>query len=136
MAQQAFAGTLGRVLIPGTPNVQVAGLRQWDVTVAAPTYDASVLGDQWTERISGLKNWTGTLTGYYEVGADPNGQHYLWNAMIGSVYPLLVFESGDGSELIGQAVITQGAISSPVDNVATLTWTFEGNGSLNGPYYN
>ena len=135
MASLAIAGTKGRVFLPGTPNHQIAGLKQWDITVDAPTYDASVLGDIWVEVISGLKKWTGTLTGFYEINTDPNGQFVLWTMMINSTYPLIEFEAGDGSLFQGEVVVTQGKISDPVNNIMTLDWTFEGTGQLIGPFY-
>ncbi len=126
----AVAGTGGRVLLQGTPQVPIAGINAYTLVVAAENYDVSVFGDYWKEFIPGLRSWNGTLTGFYEVTTDTTGQAQLYNAILTGLQLVLELELGDGSYFWGLASITDGTVSNPVNNVAGLNWTYVGSGAL------
>ncbi len=127
----ALAGTFGSVYIPGTPLTPIASLRSWDMTITADNYDASVLGDTWREFVSGLKGWNGTMSGYYSLVTDPNGQGVLFNALTNNSSVVCVFQTVQGGgSLEGTVHLTQAQISDPVDNLITMNFTYVGTGSL------
>ena len=130
MATQALAGTGGRAYLGATPNVLILGIKQWDLTVQADNYDASVLGDVWYENVPGLKKWNGKLTGWYELVTDTTGQGALLSAILNGTQPYLELALADASYFYGQASITDGTMSNPVNNIVTLDWTFVGSGPL------
>jgi len=131
MAETALAGKGGTLYLPGTPTVPVANIRQWDLTVTADNYDASVLGDTWRHFVHGLQGWNGTITGYYDLVNDTTGQLVIFDALVGAGFVVLVMQtSPGGGQFEGTAVITQAAVSDPVDNLISLNFTFVGTGSL------
>lgn len=127
----ALAGTYGSVYIPGTPTVPITQIRSWALTVAKDNYDASVLGDEWREFIGGLKGWSGTLNGYYNLVADTTGQRLLMNAIVNNLTVVLVLSTkAGGGSFEGTANITQSNVSDPVDNLISIDFSFVGHGSL------
>lgn len=131
MAAIALAGTFGSVYIPGTPTVPIAELTTWDLTTTAGNYDASVLGDTWMEFVSGLKGWSGTLSGFYALTTDLTGQRLLYSTLInnGSVVLVMSTAPGGGS-FEGTAHIVSSAVSNPVNGLITINFAFQGTGSL------
>lgn len=131
MAAIALAGTFGSVYIPGTPTVPIAEIRSWTCTVTADNYDASVLGDTWREFVSGLKGWSGQLTGFYALTTDTTGQRVLMNALINNLNVVLVMQTAPGGGAFeGTAHMTQSATTGPVDNLITIEFSYVGTGSL------
>lgn len=129
--QQALAGTFGSVYIPGTPVVPVAEIRVWNLTVTAGNYDASVLGDTWMEFVSGLKGWSGTLTGFYALTTDLTGQRLLMSALVNNTSIVLQMQTAPGGGgFEGTAHVISSATSNPVDNLVTIDFAFQGTGSL------
>ena len=130
MAAIALAGTFGSVLLPGTPNTPIGGLRSWDLTIVADNYDASVLGDTWREYVSGLKGWSGNFVGYYALTTD-TAQSTVFTALTTNASLVVQFQTvAGGGFLEGTVHLTNGAISDPVDNLITLNFAFQGTGSL------
>ena len=130
MAAIALAGTFGSVLIPGTPNTPIGGLRSWDLTVTADNYDASVLGDTWREYVSGLKGWSGNLTGYYALTTD-TAQLSVFTALVNNTPLVVQFQTVQGGGFFeGTIHVTNSVVSDPVDNLITMTFAFQGTGSL------
>lgn len=127
----ALAGTFGSVYMPGTPTVPIAEIRQWSLTTTADNYDASVLGDTWREFVSGLKGWSGQLTGFYALVTDTTGQRLLYDALINNSSVVLIMQTAPGGGAFeGTAHLTQSNVSDPVDNLITIDFSFVGTGSL------
>jgi predicted secreted protein len=127
----ALAGTFGSFSIPGTPNSPVGGLNNWSITTTAGNYDASVLGDTWREFVSGLKGWSGSLTGFYGLVSDTNGQRVLYNALVNNLPIVGVFQTVQGGgSFEGTFHVITSAVSNPVDGLITITFDFQGTGSL------
>lgn len=129
----AFAGKGGSVYIPGTPNVPLASINTWAISVSADNYESSVLGDSWKEFVAGLRGWSGKITGFYNVVNDTTGQYQLYNALLTGASVVLQLTTGNqpGEGFFeGVANITQCDVSDPVNNVITIDFTFVGNGSL------
>lgn len=131
MAETALAGTGGSVFIPGTPDTPITYIHQWDLTVEAGLYDVSQLGDYWRHHITGLRQWSGRIQGFYNVVPDTTGQLLLYNACLSSGAVVLQMQTNPGGSFFdGLAYIHQMAISDPVDNVITVDFTFTGTGTL------
>lgn len=119
------------MFVPGTPNVPIASIQSWDLTIDAENYDATVLGDNWKEFIAGLRGWNGTINGFYNITNDPTGQQVLYDALLNGNGVVLQMQTAAGGGFFeGSANITQCAVSDPVNNLITLKFTFVGNGSL------
>jgi|SRR5579859_3124967 len=131
MAEVALAGKNGSVYLPGTPFNPIAQLRQWDITIDAGNYDASVLGDSWRHFVQGLRGWNGTMQGYYDLENDTNGQLVLYHGLVNAQTVVAVFQTAQGGGAFeGTVNITQISVSTPVDNLISMNFTFVGTGSL------
>jgi hypothetical protein len=127
----AISGTNGSVYLSGTPLTPLASITQWDCTVTGDNYAADVFGVTWHQFVIGIKGWSGTLTGYYDIPNDPNGQLVVWNALYESAPIVLNLQTIAGGGLLeGTAHITQAVLSVPVNNVITCNFSYVGNGSL------
>ncbi len=127
----ALAGTFGSVYLPSTPLAPIAELRSWSLNTTADNYDASVLGDTWREFVSGLKGWSGNMTGFYALTTDTNGQRVLYSALINNTSVVVVFQTAQGGgSFEGTVHLTSANVSAPVDNLITLDFSFVGTGSL------
>lgn len=128
---QALAGTFGSASLVGTPNAPIAELTTWGITTTAGNYDASVLGDTWSEFVSGLKGWSGSLQGFYSLTTDIAGQRVLYNALVNNlalVGYFLTVQGGGAFE--GTFHVISSAVSNPVNGLITIDFQFQGTGSL------
>lgn len=127
----ALAGKGGSLYIPGTPNVPIASIQSWDLSIDAENYDATVLGDDWKEFVAGLRGWNGSATGFYNIVTDTTGQRQLYNALLnGTTLALQMQTAAGGGMFEGLTNITNCAIADPVNGLITIKFTFVGNGSL------
>ena len=127
----AISGTQGSVYLPGTPFAPIASITQWDLTTTADNYAADVFGVFWHQFVRGIKGWSGTLTGFYDISNDPNGQLVLWNALYLSASVVLVLQTiAGGGSFEGTANVTLVAITTPVNNIITCNFSYVGQGSL------
>ncbi len=127
----AIAGTNGSVYLPGTPFAAIASITQWDLTVTGDNYNADVFGVTWHQFVKGIRGWSGTLTGWYDISNDPNGQQVLWDALYLSRDVVLVMQTvAGGGNFEGTAHVTQAAITTPVNNIISCNFSYVGQGSL------
>jgi len=128
-----FAGKGGSLYVPGTPNVPVASITNWSLSISADNYESTVLGDNWKQYIPGLRGWSGKATGFYNIVNDPTGQQALYNALLNGNSIAIQMQTGAvaGSGMWeGLTNITAVDVSDPVNNIVTIDFTFVGTGSL------
>lgn len=131
MPETALAGKGGTVYIPGTPVTPIADVHEWTLKIDAGNYDASVLGDSWRHFVPGLRGWSGSISGYYDVVLDTNGQQVLYNACLNSGTVVIVMQTvAGGGSFEGTVNITTMTITDPVDGLITLVFDYVGTGSL------
>lgn len=131
MAQTVFAGKDGSVIIPGTPNVAVAKLTNWTLTLQADNLEVTSLGDQWKSFIRGVAEWNGKLSGYFIADEDAS-QGAVMSALLTGTSLVLQLQEGQGRGYFeGQVNVTQQNVGNDVKNAQTVDWTFVGNGVLN-----
>lgn len=127
----AIAGTQGSVYLTGTPLTAVASITQWDLTVTVDNYNADVFGVTWHQFVLGIQGWSGTLTGFYDISNDPNGQKVVWDALYLRQSVVIVLQTiAGGGNFEGTVHVTQAAITTPVNNIITCNFSYVGQGSL------
>ena len=125
----AIAGKNGKVII-GTGTTKVVGIKNWSLELSLETLETTSLGDDWKNYISGLKEWTASAEGDFEVITDTTGQKLLSDAYLaGSTVEVKLFVDAT-NYFTGPAYINSLSIEDPVDDVVTISIEFTGNGAL------
>ena len=78
----AVAGKNGKVIIGESGNQKVAAIKNWSLELSLETLETTALGDDWKNYITGLKEWTASSEGDYEVPTDTQGQAALQEAYL------------------------------------------------------
>ena len=125
----AIAGKNGKVII-GTGTTKVVGIKNWSLELSLETLETTALGDDWKNSISGLKEWTASAEGDFEVTTDTTGQKLLSDAYLaGTTVEVKLFVDAT-NYYTGTAYINSLSIEDPVDDVVTISIEFTGNGAL------
>jgi hypothetical protein len=123
---------LGGLVFVATSSV--AQTRQWTATPTMQTLETTVQGDAFRTRRTGLTEWEGSFEALFDYG-DP-GQASLLNRYTqakpdGSVVGLTFVVSPDGPVVLGgAAVLTTLAITSPGQELVSVTANFQSHGLL------
>jgi hypothetical protein len=125
----ALAGKAGSVKINSTPVTTVALINSWNGTLSGAMYDQTSLGDNWTSDVAGLKSFTGSISGQWNVTTDA-GQTTLHNAVLnGATVGLNLFTNGtDAYE--GTFNIDSFATTDPVNGLVSFTANFRNFGQV------
>lgn len=124
----AIAGKNGKVSISATNKV--VGIKNWSLELSLETLETTALGDDWKNYISGLKEWTASSEGDYEVPTDKAGQQALQEAFLkGSTVTVQMYVDGT-NYYKGEAYISSLSIEDPVDDVVSISIEFTGTGAL------
>lgn len=125
----AIAGKNGKVII-GTGTTKVVGIKNWSLELSLETLETTALGDDWKNYISGLKEWTASAEGDFEVTTDTMGQKLLSDAYLaGTTVEVKLFVDAT-NYYTGTAYVNSLSIEDPVDDVVTISIEFTGNGAL------
>lgn len=126
----AIAGKNGKVAIGTDDPVTVVGIKNWSLELSLDTLETTALGDDWKNYITGLKEWTASSEGDYNVETDTQGQAALQEAFLrGETVDLKLFVD-DTHYYSGEAIINSLSIEDPVDDVVNISIEFTGNGEL------
>ena len=126
----AVAGKNGKVVIGDSSTEKVFGMKNWSLELSLETLETTALGDDWKNYITGLKEWTASSEGDYEVPTDTAGQKALQTAFLsGQVVKVKLYVDGS-NYYTGDAYIASLSIEDPVDDVVSISIEFTGNGPL------
>ena len=78
----AVAGKNGKVVVGSGAEEKVVGIKSWSLELSLETLETTALGDDWKNYIAGLKEWTASSEGDYEVPVDTEGQAALQDAFL------------------------------------------------------
>ena len=70
----AIAGKSGK-LMAGANNI--AEIKSWSLDLGLDTIDTTALGDDWKSFVAGLKEWSASAEGSWNVAVDAQGQKAL-----------------------------------------------------------
>lgn len=72
-----YSGRNARVTVnASTTEAIVAELSDWKITMSASEIDTTSFGDSWGKSDVGMKNWTGSVSGFFD-SSDTTGQDVL-----------------------------------------------------------
>ena len=126
----AVAGKNGTVVIGAEGSQKVVGIKNWSLELSLDTLETTALGDDWKNYITGLKEWSASSEGDYEVPVDTEGQAALQDAFLnGTTVTLKLFVDGK-NYYTGEAYINSLSIEDPVDDVVSISIECTGTGAL------
>lgn len=126
----AVAGKNGKLVIGTTGDKKVIGIKNWSLELSLDTLETTALGDDWKNYITGLKEWSASSEGDYEVPIDGQGQAALQYAFLhGSTITLKLYVD-DKNYYTGEAYINSLSIEDPVDDVVSISIECTGTGEL------
>lgn len=121
------AGKKGKVMIGANA---VTALNSWSLELGLDTLETTAFGDDWKNFIAGLKEWSASAEGAYNVHTDANGQAALQNAFLNGTEVDLKLYVNNTNYYGGQAIISSLSVEDPVDDVVSISIEFQGNGAL------
>ncbi len=126
----AVAGKNGKVVIGADATQKVVGIKNWSLELSLDTLETTALGDDWKNYITGLKEWSASSEGDYEVPVDEEGQAALQKAFLdGTTVTVKLYVDGK-NYYTGEAYINSLSIEDPVDDVVSISIEFTGTGAL------
>jgi len=126
----AIAGKSGKVTIGTDDPATVVGIKNWSLELSLDTLETTALGDEWKNFITGLKEWSASSEGDYEVGTDTNGQKALQDAYLSGDTVDIKLYVDDTHYYSGEAYINSLSVEDPVDDVINISIEFTGSGEL------
>ena len=125
----AIAGKAGKLAIGATPAT-VLSIKNWSLDLSIDTLETTALGDNWKDYITGLKEWTASAEGDYNVHTDTTGQEALQDAYLAGTEVTLKLYVDGTNYYTGTAVVASLSIEDPVDDVVSISFEFTGAGEL------
>ena len=120
----AVAGKNGKVVIGESATKKVVGIKNWSLELSLDTLETTALGDDWKNYITGLKEWSASSEGDYEVPVDADGQQALQDAFLnGTTVTVKLYVDGT-NYYKGEAFINSLSIEDPVDDVVSISIEF------------
>lgn len=126
----AVAGKNGKLVIGATGNTKVVGIKNWSLELSLDTLETTALGDDWKNYITGLKEWSASSEGDYEVPLDGQGQAALQYAFLHGTIIQLKLYVDEKNYYLGDAYINSLSIEDPVDDIVSISIEFTGTGAL------
>lgn len=126
----AVAGKNGKVIIGESGNQKVAAIKNWSLELSLETLETTALGDDWKNYITGLKEWTASSEGDYEVPTDAQGQATLQEAYLAGTTVTVKLYVDNSNYYQGTAYIGSLSIEDPVDDVVSISLELTGTGEL------
>ena len=126
----AVAGKNGKVVVGASASKKVVGIKNSSLELSLDTLETTALGDDWKNYITGLKEWSASSEGDYEVPVDTEGQKALQDAFLnGTTVTVKLYVDGT-NYYQGEAYINSLSIEDPVDDVVSISIEFTGTGAL------
>ncbi|MCM1296237.1 MAG: phage tail protein [Muribaculaceae bacterium] len=126
----AVAGKNGKVVVGATASKKVVGIKNWSLELSLDTLETTALGDDWKNYITGLKEWSASSEGDYEVPVDSEGQKALQDAFLNGTTVTVKLYVDEKNHYEGEAYINSLSIEDPVDDVVSISIEFTGTGAL------
>ena len=126
----AVAGKGRKVVIGDGAAQKVVGIKNWSLELWLDTLESTALGDDWKNYITGLKEWSASSEGDYEVPVDEEGQAALQSAFLNGTTVVVKLYVDGKNYYMGEAYINSLSIEDPVDDVVSISIEFTGTGAL------
>lgn len=123
----ALAGKSGKLSVGAHTVIRI---NSWSLELDTDTLEITSLGDDWKTFIAGLKEWSASAEGFYEVHADTLGQRALQDAYFNSTEVALQLHVSPTHYYAGTAYLSGLSVEDPVDDTVSISFEFQGTGAL------
>jgi predicted secreted protein len=123
----ALAGKSGKLMV-GVSNV--TEIKNWSLDLGLDTIETTALGDEWKNFIAGLKEWSASAEGSWNVVMDAQGQKALQDAYLSGATVSLKLYVDAAHYYSGEAFISSLSVEDPVDDTVNVSFEFQGTGAL------
>lgn len=119
------AGKAGAIKLSANTIAEMDG---WTVNAGPNLVDSAAFGDDWEEKTSTLRKWTGTGKGRFDV-TDTNGHAALQTALLGGTTVSVRFYE-DGTKYWSGTAYVEGQFGTEVNGLVEVSYSFTGTGAL------
>lgn len=123
----AIAGKSGKL---GLGTQMVTEINNWSLDLSSDAPEVTALGDDWKQFISGLKEWSASSEGSFNVHTDAEGQKAVQDAFLNGELVSLRLYVNPTNYYSGSAYISSLSVEDPVDDAVTISFEFQGTGAL------
>jgi predicted secreted protein len=124
----AISGYGGKVRV-GAATVSEIG--NWQLDIDAEMLDkTNFQSNGWKEFIAGLKEWTGSFEGTWNVAGDATGQKALQDALLGGTTVSLELFVNATNKYSGTAFISSQSVETPTDDMVSISFDYQGTAAL------
>lgn len=123
----AIAGKSGKLEI-GTSVI--SEINNWSLDIGTDTLEVTALGDDWKEFIAGLKEWSASSEGTFNIPIDNTGQKAVQDAFLNGDMVTVKLYVNTTNYYSGNAYISSLNVEDPVDDAVTISFEFQGTGIL------
>jgi predicted secreted protein len=124
----AITGKSGTVKIATTVITQ---LSSWKMDLNGDTKDVTNFqSNGWKEQIQGIKSWSGSCDGTWNVSTDTTGQQAIQNALLNGTIISLVLGLQGTNTYTGNALIKKVSLDEAVDGIVKFSFDYEGTAAL------
>lgn len=111
--------------------VTVSQMSSWKLDIDIELKDATNFASNgWKEQIAGLKGWSGSSDGTWNVITDTTGQKALQDALLAGTTVAIEFNINGTNKYSGSAFVKKISVDEPVDDVVKFSVDLEGTGAL------
>ena len=123
----AGKGSVIQAAAAGVPTTDIGGANTVSFSIDPDLLETTEFGDNWKERIQGLKDWSGSISGDY-IDGDA-GQAFVETDVLAGTGLIIQFLIDGANGFYGPA---KAAVSydTDVQGKATFSYTITGNGAL------
>ena len=108
----------------------VTDIKDWSLDLGLDTIETTALGEEWKSFIAGLKEWSASGEGSWNIAIDSLGQRALQDAYLSSSSVELKLYVDTTYYYSGTAFISSVSVEDPVDDTVSISFEFQGTGAL------
>lgn len=124
----AITGKSGLVKI-GTNTV--TEIQNWKLDLEIDLKDVTNFASNgWKTQISGIKSWSASVEGTWNVSSDTNGQKALQDALLNGTTVSLELNVNGTNKYTGTAYVKKISVDEQVDDVVKFSVDLEGTGAV------
>jgi predicted secreted protein len=107
----------------------IAEITEWSLEISVDMLEITSLGDNWKEYISGLREWTGSITCKFNQ-ADTDGQEMMRTALLGGTSAAVTLDVDSTYKFSGTVFLNGGSVNVTTGDAVEMSFNVTGSGAL------